>query len=112
VFVSGLVRRSLSALALLPVSRVAERCPLPFHPAGGAEAEAPLGLGVVPDWFLFSFVRAKKIEGNTPCCLHPRPRRVTLTYAVRSIRIISALASVVLLVEITLALRRSLPLPQ
>jgi hypothetical protein len=43
VFASGLVRRSLSALALQSVSRVAERCPLPFSPARGAEAEAPLG---------------------------------------------------------------------
>jgi hypothetical protein len=33
VFASGLVRRSLSALALPPVSRVAGRCPLPFRPA-------------------------------------------------------------------------------
>jgi hypothetical protein len=38
VFASGLVRRSLSALALPSVSRVAGRCP-----ARGAEAEAPLG---------------------------------------------------------------------
>jgi hypothetical protein len=43
VFASGLVRRSLSALALAPVSRVAGRFPLPFRPARGAEAEAPLG---------------------------------------------------------------------
>jgi hypothetical protein len=43
VFASGFVCRSLSALALLPVSRVAGRCTLPFRPAGGAEAEAPLG---------------------------------------------------------------------
>jgi hypothetical protein len=43
VFASGLLRRSLSALALPPVSRVAGRCPLPFRPAWGADAEAPLG---------------------------------------------------------------------
>jgi hypothetical protein len=43
VFSSELVRRSLYALALPPVSRVAGRCPLPFRPARGAEAEAPLG---------------------------------------------------------------------
>jgi hypothetical protein len=43
VLASGLVRRSLSALALPPVSRVAGRCPLSFRPARGAEAEAPLG---------------------------------------------------------------------
>jgi hypothetical protein len=40
---ASLVRRSLSALALPPVSRVAGRCPLPFRPSRGAEAEAPLG---------------------------------------------------------------------
>jgi hypothetical protein len=40
VFISGLVRRSLSALALPPASRVVGRCPLLFHPAWGAEAEA------------------------------------------------------------------------
>jgi hypothetical protein len=39
VLASGLVRRSLSALALPPASRVAGRCPLPFHAAWGAEAE-------------------------------------------------------------------------
>jgi hypothetical protein len=43
VFASGLVRRSLPALALPPVSRVAGRCPLPFRPARDAEAEAPMG---------------------------------------------------------------------
>jgi hypothetical protein len=43
VFASGLVRRSLSALALPPASGVAGRCPLPFRPAWGAEAEAPWG---------------------------------------------------------------------
>jgi hypothetical protein len=43
MFASGLVPRSLSAPALPPVSRVAGRCPLPFRPARGAEAEAPLG---------------------------------------------------------------------
>jgi hypothetical protein len=43
VFASVLVRRSLSTLALPPVSRVAERCPLPFRPSRGAEAEASLG---------------------------------------------------------------------
>jgi hypothetical protein len=43
VFALGLVPRSLSALALPPASRVAGRCPLPFRPARGAEAEAPLG---------------------------------------------------------------------
>jgi hypothetical protein len=54
VFASGLVRRSLSALALPSVSRVARRFPLPFRPARGAEAEAPLGWGVVvPDFVSF-----------------------------------------------------------
>jgi hypothetical protein len=43
VFASGLVSHSLSALALPPVSSVAGRCPLPFRPSRGAEAEAPLG---------------------------------------------------------------------
>jgi hypothetical protein len=43
VFDYGPVRRSLSALALPPTSRVAGCCPLPFRPARGAEAEAPLG---------------------------------------------------------------------
>jgi hypothetical protein len=43
VFASGLLRRSMSALALPSVSRVAWRCPLPLRPARGAEAEAPLG---------------------------------------------------------------------
>jgi hypothetical protein len=43
LYASGLVRRSLSALVLLPVSRVAGRCALPFRSARGAEAEAPLG---------------------------------------------------------------------
>jgi hypothetical protein len=42
VFTSGLVRRSLCALALPPASRVAAHCPLPILPAGGAEAEAQL----------------------------------------------------------------------
>jgi hypothetical protein len=42
-FAAGLVHRSLSTLSLPPVSRVAGRCPLPFRPARGAEAEAPLG---------------------------------------------------------------------
>jgi hypothetical protein len=36
------MRRALSALAVPPVSRVAGRCALPFRPARGAEAEAPL----------------------------------------------------------------------
>jgi hypothetical protein len=49
VFASELVRRSLSALALPPAPRVAGRCPLPFCPARGAEAEAPLGEAVIPD---------------------------------------------------------------
>jgi hypothetical protein len=43
VFASGQVRRSLCALALPSASGVAMRCPFPFRPAGGAEAEAPLG---------------------------------------------------------------------
>jgi hypothetical protein len=43
VFASWLVHRSLSALALPPVSRVAGRCPLPFRTSRGAEAEFPLG---------------------------------------------------------------------
>jgi hypothetical protein len=46
VFASRLVRRSPSALELPPASRVAGLCPLPFRPARGAEAEAPLGLGL------------------------------------------------------------------
>jgi hypothetical protein len=49
VFASGLARLFLSALALPPASRVAGRFPLPFRPAWGAEAEAPLGYGVVSD---------------------------------------------------------------
>jgi hypothetical protein len=43
VFTSGRVRRSLTTVALPPASRVAGRWPLPFRPAWGAEAEAPLG---------------------------------------------------------------------
>jgi hypothetical protein len=43
VFDFGLVRPSLSALALPPTAHVAGRCPLPFRPARGAETEAPLG---------------------------------------------------------------------
>jgi hypothetical protein len=35
------------------VSRVAGRCPLPFRLARGAEAEAPLGEGLVPIGFFF-----------------------------------------------------------
>jgi hypothetical protein len=59
---SGLMRRSLSALVLLPVSRVAGRfCPLPFRPTRGAEAEAPLGYGTVPD-LVPSFIEAKDID--------------------------------------------------
>jgi hypothetical protein len=47
VFTSELARRSLSALALLHASCVAELFPLPFCPAWGAEAETPLRQGVV-----------------------------------------------------------------
>jgi hypothetical protein len=43
VILSALVCRSLSALTLPPVSPVAGRCALPFRPARGAKAEAPLG---------------------------------------------------------------------
>jgi hypothetical protein len=43
VLAAELVCCSLSALALPPVSRVAGRYPLPFRPARGAEAEAPVG---------------------------------------------------------------------
>jgi hypothetical protein len=43
VFASGLVHRSLSALALPSATCDAGRCPLPFRPTRGAEAEAPLG---------------------------------------------------------------------
>jgi hypothetical protein len=53
VLASGLVRRSLSALALPPVFRVAGRCPLPFRPARGAEAEAPLGKAWSPISFFW-----------------------------------------------------------
>jgi hypothetical protein len=53
VFASELLRRSLSALALPPVSRVAGRCPLPFLPTRDAEPEAPLGSGVAPDLVSF-----------------------------------------------------------
>jgi hypothetical protein len=42
IFAFGLVRCSLSALALPPVSRVAGRRTLQFSPARGAEAAAPL----------------------------------------------------------------------
>jgi hypothetical protein len=47
VFTSGLVRRSLSALELPPVSRAAGHCLLLFRSARGAEAKAPLGYGLV-----------------------------------------------------------------
>jgi hypothetical protein len=53
VFASRLVRRSLSALALPLVSRVDWRCLLPFRPARGSEAEAPLGRAWSPIWFHF-----------------------------------------------------------
>jgi hypothetical protein len=53
-FASCFVRRSLSALALSPASRVAGRCSLLFRLAWGAEAEAPLVQGVVPDLIFFS----------------------------------------------------------
>jgi hypothetical protein len=44
VFASGLVRRSLHALALSPASlRLLSVAPPPFRPARGAEPEAPLG---------------------------------------------------------------------
>jgi hypothetical protein len=43
VFASGLVRRSLSDLALPPAPRVAGRFPLPHRPDQGTEAEALLG---------------------------------------------------------------------
>jgi hypothetical protein len=46
-----LMRRSLSALALPPASSVAGRCSLPCRPARGAEAQAPLGQGMVHDFF-------------------------------------------------------------
>jgi hypothetical protein len=42
VFASGLVRHSLSALALTPAPRVAAHYPLPFCLGRGAEAEATL----------------------------------------------------------------------
>jgi hypothetical protein len=42
VFNAVLVRRSLSALGLWPVFRIAGRCPFTFRPARGTEAEAPL----------------------------------------------------------------------
>jgi hypothetical protein len=39
----GLVSCCLSDLALPPTSRVAVRCPIPFRPAWGTDAEAPWG---------------------------------------------------------------------
>jgi hypothetical protein len=54
VFAAGLVHSCLRPLSLPPSSRVAKRCPRSFRSFGGAEAEAPLGLSVVPDsLFLF-----------------------------------------------------------
>jgi hypothetical protein len=52
VFASGLVRRSPSAFALLPASRVAGRWPFPFRPTRGAEAEAR-GVGRGPQFGFF-----------------------------------------------------------
>jgi hypothetical protein len=52
VFAAGLVHGCLRALSLPPSSRVVRRCPPSFRPFGGAEAEAPLGEGVVPDLLL------------------------------------------------------------
>jgi hypothetical protein len=58
VLAPGLVHRFLSALALLPASGVAGRCALSVRPAQGAEAEASLGYGVVPEFLLFSWTDA------------------------------------------------------
>jgi hypothetical protein len=52
VFAAGLVHSSLRSLSLPPSSRVARRYPPSFRPFGGAEAEAPLGYGVVPHLLL------------------------------------------------------------
>lgn len=49
VFAAALVRHPLSYLALPPWSRILRSCPPPFRPSRGAEAEALLGCGVVPD---------------------------------------------------------------
>jgi hypothetical protein len=49
VLTAGLVRRPLAALAPLPASRVAGRCPLPFQPVRGAIAETRGGRGLIPD---------------------------------------------------------------
>jgi hypothetical protein len=57
VFAAGLVHSCLSPLSLPPWSRVARRCPPSFRPFGGAEAEAPLGSGAVPDLLLFFYRR-------------------------------------------------------
>jgi hypothetical protein len=54
VFASGLVRRSLCALALSPASHVAERCPLLFRSAGGADY--PFGLRRGPRFGFFPFL--------------------------------------------------------
>jgi hypothetical protein len=52
-FAAGLVHSCLSPLSLLPWSLVARRCTPSFRPLVGAEAEAPVGLGVVPDFLFF-----------------------------------------------------------
>jgi hypothetical protein len=83
VFASALVHRSLCPLALLPACyptacvSVAGRCPPPFRPAGGAEAEAPSGSGMVPKLFFFFSI---------PLRSHPRRFPPTRAPACRLLR--------------------------
>jgi hypothetical protein len=63
VFAAGLVHSCLGLLSLPPSSRVARRCPTSFRPFGGAEAEAPLGSGVVPE-LLFCFLICASWRGH------------------------------------------------
>jgi hypothetical protein len=56
VLAAGLVHSCLRPLSLPPWSRVARLCPPSFRPFGGAEAEAPLGQGVVPDLLFFHHI--------------------------------------------------------
>jgi hypothetical protein len=50
---AGLVHSCLQPLSLPPSSRVAGSCPPSFRLRAGAEAEALLGQGVVPDLLFF-----------------------------------------------------------
>jgi hypothetical protein len=70
VFASGLVHYSLSAFALPPASRDADRCRLPFHPPLGVESEAPfVEFGVASDFAFFVCVyHSATSSDSVPLC--------------------------------------------